>query len=149
MHVRDRLEQGRPLPDQVMATRAFRTVHGPRHGEDLASHVGGLHRREHGPAPSGRLDDDHRVRDPRHQPVPFRERVAKGRRVVLRLAQDASLDLDLSPQPDVLRRIGPVDPVGHDPDGPPPGLEGAAMGGGVDATRQAAGDHPAATDQIR
>jgi hypothetical protein len=58
-----------------------------------------------------------------------------------KLADERPLRRDLVGECVVLGRIEPIEPRAEDGHGPPAGGERAAVGGGVDATRETGDDH--------
>src|SRR4029077_2739668 len=110
----------------------------PRHRKDLSALLEGMPGGHERSAPVARFDDHDPEREPADDPVPPREVLPEGRRPGRQLTDDAGPRQDLLPEPRVPPRVDDVRPAADDGDRVPVRIEGAAMGGRVDAAREAA-----------
>jgi hypothetical protein len=115
-------------------------TYGTRHREDLATLLHGELRRDQRPAAFGRLYHHRPHREPGDDTVPPGEMKLEGRRPRRKLAQERAGPRDLTREPAMPGGIDAIDAGSHDGEGPAAAVEGAAMGGTVDAGGEPADD---------
>ena len=121
----------------------------PRHGEHRAVASGRLVDGVHGATRRGRLDDNHDASQRGDDAVARWESPPRGGGTERRLRHEHTRARHLAPQPVVAARVDDVEAGGHDADRRrPTAVDGAAMGGSVDARRQPADHRHAGRGQL-
>ena len=132
-----------PSLNQRVATARHAAIDRPRHGEHLAALLVRVPGRDQRAGAVGRFDDDRAQRQPADDAIALRKRAAERHHPRRRFADQVAVRRNFVGQLLVLGRIDFQQAAGQHGDRPPAGRQRAAMGGRIDAARQAAHDREA------
>ena len=136
-HVGRVAHRGAALGEELVGAGGGRAADGAGDDHHLDAAVGGLPHRVHGAAGGVGLDHDDQLGQGRDDPVAGREPPAGGAHAERGLAEEEAVVGDAGPEVAVPGRVDDVEATAHHPHRRTAGVEHPAVGGAVDAQRQA------------